>query len=173
LKGVEEFANAIPLIIRKSPNVLFVFGGAGLCLSSLKRKLDEYIFQNVVFFKENIPEKSLPECLNELKLLILPSYTEGLPNIILEAMACGTPVLATSVGGIPDVVKDGKTGFIIADNSAESICRGVIRALSCQQLSEIAINARSLVESNYSYAVAVQRYNDVLIKLYYKAHLAN
>jgi len=44
--------------------------------------------------------------LDELKLVVLPSYTEGLPNIMPETMACGTPTLATPVGDIPDIIKD-------------------------------------------------------------------
>jgi glycosyltransferase involved in cell wall biosynthesis len=52
-----------------------------------------------------------------LALLVIPSYTEGLPNIMLEAMACGTPMLASPVGAIEDVIKDEETGFILRSKS--------------------------------------------------------
>jgi glycosyltransferase involved in cell wall biosynthesis len=77
-------------------------------------------------------------------------------------LACGTPVLATPVGGIPDVIKDGETGFILDGNSAESIARGAIRALNYPKLLEIAKSARALIESKYSYAAAFQRYERLL-----------
>ncbi len=100
--------------------------------------------------------------MNELKLIILPSYTEGLPNIMLEAMACGTPVLATPVGSIPDVIKDGETGFIMKNNSPECIAENVIRALNYPNLEQISLNARILVEKEYTYEKAVEKYKKVL-----------
>ena len=112
-----------------------------------------------------IPHDELPDYLNELKLLILPSYTEGLPNIMLEAMACGTPVLATPVGAIPDVIKDEKTGFIMEDNSPECIAENVIRALNGPNLNEIVKNARVLVERDFTYEAAVERYRKILKEL--------
>ena len=69
-------------------------------------------------------------------------------------MHCGTPVLATSVGAIPSIIKDGETGFIMKDNSPECIAENVIRALNGPNLNEIAKNARALVERDFTYEAA-------------------
>ena len=69
-----------------------------------------------------------------LKLLVLPCYTEGLPNVMLDAMACGTLVLAISVGAIPDPIKNDETRFIMGDNSPECIARSVVKALNYRDL---------------------------------------
>lgn len=110
------------------------------------------------------PEK-VPDILNELKLLVLPSVSEGLPGIARQAMACGALVLATSVGGIPDLIKDGETGFIMENNSPECIARNVIRALNHSNLELITSNARALIERNYTYEKAVERYRNILSTL--------
>ena len=80
-------------------------------------------------------------------------------------MACGTPVLATPVGGIPDLIKDGKTGFVLEDNSPECIARNVIKALEHPNLEEIVKNARKLIEKEYSYDVMVRKCKIALDKL--------
>ncbi len=80
-------------------------------------------------------------------------------------MACGTPTLATPVGGIPDVIKDGETGFIMEDNSPECIARNVIRALNHPNLEQVAKNARTLVKGEFTYEKAVERYRNILVSL--------
>lgn len=97
-----------------------------------------------------------------MKLLILPSYSEGLPAVILEAMACGTPVLATSVGGITHLIDDTKTGFIMEDNFPETIARNVTRALKFERLDELAQNARSIIEKEFTYDVSEEKWKMVL-----------
>ena len=69
-------------------------------------------------------------------------------------MGCGTPVLATSVGGAPDLIKDGETGFIMKDKSPECIAENVMRALEHPNPERIVKNARALVEREFTYEVA-------------------
>ena len=81
---------------------------------------------------------------------------------MLEAMGCGTPVLATPVGAIPDVIIDGKTGFIMENNSPECIAENVIRALNSPDLERIAENGRRFVEENFSFEKTVENWKRIL-----------
>ena len=161
VKGIRNFADAILIILKECETVKLLMGGDGLLYKEIKQKLKIYP-PNKILFMGWIPHEKLPEYLNELKLIVIPSYTETGPFIALEAMACGTPVLATSVGLIPDIAKDGETGFILENNSPECIAKNAIRVLECPNLEEIAKNARRLVEKEFTYEAAVDRYRKIL-----------
>lgn len=165
VKGVPNLLEAIPQVLARKSDVEFVIGGDGQLRAEIEGYLDKESLIGKVKLLGWIPHDELPKYLNELKLLILPSYTEGLPNIILEAMACGTPVLATAVGAIPDVIRNGETGFIMENNSPECIARNVIRALTHANLEEIAKNAHALVEREFTYEAAVKKYRNILDSL--------
>jgi glycosyltransferase involved in cell wall biosynthesis len=169
-KGVLNFFKAIPKVIKEKENLEFLIGGDGQLRDEIERYLDEENLNDKVKLVGWIPHDKLPDYMSELKLVVLPSYTEGLPNIMLEAMACGTPVLATPVGAIPDVIKDGETGFILEDNSPECIAKNVIRALNDSNLDIIVKNAKELIEEEYTYEAAVERYRKILENLGVKNH---
>ena len=162
LKGVQNLAKAIPLVLEKKGDVRFLIGGDGPLLSGIKEELEANNAFSKVKFVGWIPHNEVPNYLNEIKLLVLPSYTEGSPGIVREAMACGTLVLATPVGGIPDLIKDGETGFIMENNSPECIVENVIRALNYPNLDKIAKNARALGEREFTYETVVERYKKIL-----------
>jgi glycosyltransferase involved in cell wall biosynthesis len=161
-KGILQFVDAIKLILVEKRFVNFLIVGNGDLSNEVAERLKKYLIQDKVRIIHFVSEGELPSLLNELKLYVLPSVSEGLPNSILETMACGTPVVATKVGSIPDVIVDSETGFLLNDNSAESIADGVLRALSHSDMSTIIANGRKLIQNTYSFEAAVKRYNKLL-----------
>ena len=161
-KGTLNFVEAIPQIIKERSDVEFLIVGDGRLRNEIENYLNENNITDRVKLTGWIPHDELPDYLNELKLVVLPSYTEGLPNLMLEAMACGTPILATPVGAIPDVITDGATGFILEDNSPACVAENVIRALEHFDLETIVENARVRVEREFTYEAAVEKYRMIL-----------
>ncbi len=150
-KGVMQFVRAIPLLLAERSDLRFLIVSDGPLMADITRYLAEMGCADSVTLTGWVDEKEIPVYLNDLRLLILPSYTEGLANIILEAMACGTPVLSTAVGAIPDVVKEGVTGYLLGDNSPETITRKTLEILADPRLEEVHKNARSFIENNFDY----------------------
>ena len=162
IKGVLNFVEAIPTILQERNDISFLIGGDGPLREKLERYLEGEKLNDKVQLTGWIPREEFSTYLNELKLFVLPSYTEGLPYILLEVMACGTPVLATPVGAVPDVIKDEETGFILENNSPECIARNMMRVLNYPDLDKIVENARELVEKEFTYEAAVERYRKIL-----------
>ena len=164
-KGVLNFVKAVPEILEGICEIRFLIGGDGQLREEIEKNISKENLNDKVKLVGWISHDELPNYLNELKLIVLPSYTEGLPNIMLEAMACGTPVLATPVGAIPDIIKDGETGFVMENNLPECIAENVERVLNYPCLNEIMKNARELVEKEFTYEAAVESYKKVLEEL--------
>jgi len=161
-KGIMNFVKAIPLILKERNDVKFLIGGDGPLLDEIKSELKNNGSYDKVELTGWIAHDELPDYLNRLKLFVFPSYSEGLPNIVSEAMACGAVVVAAPVGGILDLIKDGGTGFILGNNSPECIAENVMRALSYPNLDKIVKNARKLTEERYTYETAVEKYRKTL-----------
>lgn len=163
-KGVLEFVQAIKLLSGQD-TIHFLIIGDGPAREQISHQLAKEQEAGKVKLLAWLPPHKVAIWLNEAKLLLIPSYTEGLPTILLETMSCGTPVLATPVGSIPQLIKDEKTGFILEDNSPESIARGIIRALNHAKLEQIARNALQIIKEEYTYEAAVERYRTILSSL--------
>jgi len=161
-KGVQNFARALPAILNDRQDLRAFIGGDGPLKESIASSLQEEGITARVDLPGWISHDDLPSYLNQLRLLVLPSYTEGLPNIMLEAMACGTPVLAMPVGAIPDVLIDGRTGFIMENNSPECIAKNVKRALDSPDLERITEEGRRFVEKNFVFEKVVENWKRVL-----------
>jgi glycosyltransferase involved in cell wall biosynthesis len=84
-------------------------------------------------------------------LLALPSYSEGSPNVVLEAMAAGLPIAATDAGGVPEILEDGVTGLLVQPGDPQAMAEAILRILRDKALaSRLAAAARSCAESKYT-----------------------
>jgi glycosyltransferase involved in cell wall biosynthesis len=163
-KGARQFAKALPLILKYLPGQAIIIGNGAL-RDEIERVLADSDVQDRVESVDWVENRSLPHYLNDIRLVVVPSDYEGLSNLVLEAMACGTLVLATAVGGTPGVVREGETGFLLEDNSPECIAGNVIRVLRSRGLDKIRVNARNQINERYSYPAAVARYRDIFQSL--------
>lgn len=164
-KGVQNFALALPDILNQHKDLHGLIAGDG----ELKGLIESILIKNNLADRVDLPgwiaHENLPKYLNQLRLLVLPSSdSEGLPNIMLEAMACGTPVLATSASSIPDLIINGKTGIIIENNSPECITQNVQRVLECPEMEEIAEAGRRYVEEEHRFEKVLERWKDIISK---------
>ena len=147
-------------------NVTFRFIGDGDLRAELERELASEIKSGAVEFTGWVDHDAVPAQLSELRLLVLPSEpTEGLPTVILESMACGTPVLATPVSGVPDVVRDGETGFLITNTDTEKITQQVVEILEDDDLRNVSNSGRHLILDRFAFDGAVERYRMVFQSL--------
>ncbi len=163
-KGVQNLIIAFKMLQNKSDFTLHI-GGVGD--HNFMKKLMKYAvdqgFRDKVIFQGWINRNNIPKFLTKIKYFVLPSISEGIPNVILEAMACGCCVISTPVGGIPDVIIDNNNGFIIDDNSPKSIYYGILRAKS-SDLNQISFNAYNTIKEQYSFDNVVKIFNSILKK---------
>ena len=163
-KGALNFARAIPLVLREWNDVEFVIAGPGSPdeRRMIKAELEKGGVSSKVRLDNWIPAEEFPLRLNELKIFILASYEEGLPAVLQQAMACGAVPVATAVGGIPDLIKDRETGFLLADNSPATIAATLLKILKHPDLEKISDNARRYIMQEYSYEKSVARCREAL-----------
>jgi glycosyltransferase involved in cell wall biosynthesis len=161
-KGIRQLST----VAKQLPDgVTFRFVGDGPLYEWLQTELADEITAGDVELAGWIDHDAIPAELNRIKLLIMPSHpTEGLPTTILESLACGTPVYANAVAGVPDVVKEGETGFLIDCRESE-IAEKVVSILKTEDLETISENGRTLIEERYCHEAAVERYRELLSEL--------
>ncbi|PSP85593.1 glycosyl transferase family 1 [Halobacteriales archaeon QS_6_64_34] len=159
-KGIRELA----VVARELPDdITFRFIGDGDLREWLETELAAEITAGRVELTGWVDHDDVPGQLNDLALLVLPSQpTEGLPTTILEALACGTPVLASPVSGVPDVVRDGETGFHIDSRAPAQLTAQITGILDGEELGRISHTGQSLIEQSYSFEAATDRYRAIL-----------
>jgi glycosyltransferase involved in cell wall biosynthesis len=155
-KGHGTLLEAVPLITRTHPTARFVLAGDGPMRAEIERRIATAgVADRVRLLGERI---DIPDLLRAADLLVHPSDEEGFPNAILEAMAAGRPVVATRVGGTPELVLDGVTGTLVPPRSPAALAAAVSHLLADSQLADrMGAAGRERAVREFSLARMVER----------------
>jgi glycosyltransferase involved in cell wall biosynthesis len=154
-KGTYDLVRALPAIIKEVPEARLVAAGPGE-IEAVRRCAREVGVEDRVLLPGSVSGFDKLRLFEEAALHVLPSYYEGVPFSILEAMAAGLPVIATSVGGIPDVLRDGEEGYLVPPGSLSELSRRIIELLNNRELRErMGENAQRRLHSKFSSETAI------------------
>jgi len=164
VKGHKYLIQSMPLILKKFSNVQFVLVGDGALRAELERLASEFNVKDKVIFLGY--RKDVSELMPIFDIFVSPSLSEGLSNVILEAMVAKKPVVATNVGGNPEVIEDGKTGILVRPNDPQALGKALITLLDDKRKRwEMGTQGFLRVKQEFCLDKAVKKYEQVYLSL--------
>jgi glycosyltransferase involved in cell wall biosynthesis len=156
IKGIPYFLGAARQVLGARRDVEFLVAGAGPEEANLRRVARELEIADKVTFVPHV--LGFSDTLAATDIFCLPSLQQGLGTIMLEAMALGRPVIATGVGGVSRVIRDGETGLIVPPQNSGELARRILELLQQPARARaIGAQARKLVVEQYSVTSMIQR----------------
>lgn len=151
-KGVAELGQAFESMTASLPRVCLVVVGDGPLRHTLECLGSRLPSGCRVILPGAVPSETVADFMRAADLLVHPSHAEGLPNVVLEAMASGLPVVATSVGGIPEVVEHEQTGLLVPPGDAQALEAALMRVVARPEWArELGRAGRALILDRYSW----------------------
>jgi glycosyltransferase involved in cell wall biosynthesis len=145
-KGLSDLIRAAPMVLERMPETQFIICGDGPAAAGLKNLIQELGLQKSVSLVGWVEGSAKTAWLTSADVFVLPSYKEGMPVALLEAMACGLPVVSTRVAAIPEIIDEGRQGFLIEPGDVGDLGAKIARLLVDDALrDEMGRNARDLV----------------------------
>jgi glycosyltransferase involved in cell wall biosynthesis len=167
-KGLFTLIESMALVTRKFKNAKFIIAGKGL--SNEMKKLVNYaaklgVKDNIVF-TGYFPDKKLPRLYQAADIFAFSTFYENLPFAVLEALSTGLPVVTTNVGGIPEMIEDGKNGFLVEPFNSRELADRILYYLEHPAAaSEMALLARKAIENQFDWRLIVKK----VVKVYDEA----
>lgn len=159
-KGLEDLIVCARLVINCFPNIRFYIAGEGPYERKIKSAIRSSNLSDNVYLLGHIKDrKQLVDFYRGAAAYIHPAHYEGLPTSLLEAMSCGSPVVATSISGALDVIQDGINGLLVSPRAPNELASAIQCLLENSPLAEkLGSEARKTIEERYSWPIISQGY---------------
>lgn len=155
-KGFSVLLDALAILKQREVSMHCTLVGDGGLRGQLLEQIERLNIQDVVDMVGPMPQAEIIKFMKSANMMIAPSVIsedgdrDGLPTVLLESMALGTPVISTQVAGIPELVQDGVTGLCVPPNDPEALANAIERLLDDPELCKtLSLNSRALIESEY------------------------
>jgi glycosyltransferase involved in cell wall biosynthesis len=160
-KGIQFMLQALPVILKEIPNLLYVIVGDGDYRSALEKVSKKLGIESHVIFLGR--RTDVPELLAASDLFVFPTLQDALPTVLFEAMAAGLPIVASQVGGVPEIIHHQENGFLLPPADPSSLAAACIYTLSNSDYSDrISASALRTVKDKFDIQKQVQN----LVNLY-------
>lgn len=160
VKNQSLLIKACQSILPQFEEVEVLIVGEGPLALQLKQEVQALGLTEKIHFSGAQP--NIPEILNAVDLFVLPSRSEGMPNAVLEAMSCGVPVIATAVGGVPEVIEHGENGILIASEDEPQLVAALTNLIQNPETRRmLGMKGRQRVLSHFSLKAMVSEYQDL------------
>jgi N-acetyl-alpha-D-glucosaminyl L-malate synthase BshA len=162
VKGVKYLIEAFAIIFKRNSEVKLLLIGDGPERKNLKNMVETHNLTLSVDFMGNVANQKIPEYLSISDIFVLPSLSEGFPSVILEAMASGLPIIATRVGGLPEIIKEGENGFLVDPKNSNQIADKAVLFLENSRLREKISGNNKEKSKEYNWENIIEK----LVKVY-------
>ncbi len=161
-KGHDVLLKAAARVIRRVPDVRFQIVGDGARRQELEQQASTLRISAQVSFLGH--REDVPALLAQSDMFVFPSFMEASPNAVIEAMAAGLPIVATRVGGIPEVIEHEDSGVLVAPGDDRALAAGILRLIERPELAtQLGESARQAIEARFSFDRMVSEFQQLLL----------
>lgn len=166
-KGYPYLLDAVQTLLTQDPSLWFLLVGSGPFENEIKKKARQIPNHRQIIFAGH--RSNIPRLLASLDVFLLASVMEGFPNVLLEAMAMAKPVIATGVGGIPELIESGKNGILVPPKNGEALAQAVLSLLKDRKKAEaMGSAAEELIRRSFTLDRMIDQYENLYLSLLQK-----
>jgi len=159
VKNLPLLLKAVAMIRNSKHNIILLIIGEGGEKAKLKRKVRRLEIEDAVVFISSAPQKDLVNYYHAADVFVLPSFSESLGKVLIEAGAAGCPVVSTETTGARDVVVEGRTGYLVPIGDENAMVEKILKVLRMEESErkEMAKNAQRILEEKFSQEKSIEK----------------
>ncbi len=159
-KGIQYMLNALPALLDKNPNIHYLIVGDGAYGASLRELAADLAIQEHVTFAGH--RADIPALLSISDIFVLPTLGDALPTVLIEALAAEIPIVASNVGGVPEIVENEVNGLLVPPGDSSELTQACLQFLQNRELaSQIVQVGNAIVQQRFNISVQIEKLSHI------------